>query len=180
MSPKFAERSTADHWAVCGIVALDTATVAIGDAVAFRHREGPITEPFAGFDPNRAVAFVTREDAEYPVEKLAEGTDVVGIRVELVNDVAQVPGRWVAISTISVEARFLVVADPSHVRAKQITDLLRSTTDSDINLAFTNGIIHGCAVRAAPGSWCLEVFKAADGNELGIRLLRLVGGAHRA
>jgi hypothetical protein len=130
-----------------------------------------------GLDPLRAATLGTKEDAEYPVEKLARGTRVNGIRVELATDLIEVPGSWVVIGSILVEARYIVVADPAHVQKKQMIDLDKATGTSDIDLAFTNGIVHGCAIRAAPGRWRVEVFKNEAGDELGLRLLRLTEGS---
>jgi hypothetical protein len=77
---------------VCGEVSLDTATIGFGDPSAFRARDKGAAGPSMGLDPLRAATLGTKEDAEYPVEKLARRTPVNGIRVELVTDLIEVPG----------------------------------------------------------------------------------------
>jgi len=156
-------------WEICGLVDLDSATVAMGDAHALAKPRDPGT-PLTVIDERRVTILVTREDAEYPVEKLVDRGRVIGVRVELVTDVAEVAGSWVFQREITVGSDFIVVVDPC--RELRTESLDASAGMADVDLAFPNGVVHGCAVRAEPGSWRVEVFRAADGDELGLRLLR--------
>jgi hypothetical protein len=157
------------RWEVCGTVDLDTATVAVGDAGALVERDN-VAGPGAELDKKRSAVLRTREDAAYPVEKLVRGGRVIGVRVELVTDVAEVPGSWVGRGEIVVESDFVLAVDPCRDLRRTNLDVAAGTPD--IDLTFANGIVHGCGVRAAPGSWRVEVFEAAHGDQLGLRILR--------
>jgi hypothetical protein len=167
--PKFVAPTdpSVPRWARSGFVNLQTATVAIGDPAAFVDRGDVAGDASVGLDPRRITLFFTREDAEYPVERLILGSEVMGVRVEVVSDVADVAGAWTPMGVITVESPFVLVADPCHAKSAEMTWLLALATDEDVDFYPSN------AIRSRASSWSVEVFvSSADGDELGVRLMR--------
>ena len=160
-------------WRRAGTVSIDGATVVLGDPEAFlswkaRGAPFPVTHGRAWVFEELAF-YVTMDDFDCPVEKGFVGADVVAVRLEQVNDIAELDGSWSEIGKLSLDNPCCVVIDPTLPIPARALELLRSSPTEDTDLCAATGHIVGALLSATVGSYLVEVFSTAD-DTLGVRL----------
>ena len=161
-------------WRRAGMVSIGGATVVLGDPEAFLlwKAEGasfPVIHQRAWVFEEKLAFYVTMDDLDCPVEKGFAGADVVAVRVEQVNDIAELVGSWVAVGKLTLASPRCVVVDPTLPIPDQAAELLRSFPTEDTDLCTAPGNIVGALLSATVGSYLVEVF-TTDDETLGVRL----------
>ncbi len=136
------ERSAAG-WEVQGVVAVDSAAVAIAAAEAARR-----LDPVSDFDDVDNVAvLVTMADVDLPVEARRSGDAIIEVRIDVVDDVDDLPGVWQPLKTITVAAGGAIAYDP-----------------------FRDIASRAVPIAVPAGLWRAEVFESG-GDLLALRLI---------
>jgi len=162
------------EWRGAGMVSIDGATVVLGDPDAFLSWKAngapfPVMHERAWVLEEKLAFYITMDDLDCPVEKGFAGADVVAVRVEQVNDIAELAGSWSEIGKLSLDSPCCVVIDPTLPIPDQALELLRSSPTEDTDLCTATGHIVGALLSATVGSYLVEVFSTAD-DTLGVRL----------
>jgi hypothetical protein len=161
-------------WRKAGMVSIDGATVVLGDPRAFlswraKGAPFPVAHGRAWVLQEKLAFYITMDDLDCPVEKCFAGADVVAVRVEQVNDIAELAGSWSEIGKLSLDSPCCVVIDPTLPIPDQALELLRSSPTEDTDLCTATGHIVGALLIATAGSYLVEVFTTED-ETLGVRL----------
>jgi hypothetical protein len=147
-------------WEQVGWIGLDAAACAIGDASAVAadqrldleaiRTHGQVVDLTTG--PYPAVVLKTGADLDLPVEVACEASGKVeAVRMELVEDVAELSGSWDEVGTLDLSGGLLLAADPFGLGPHRRIDL-----------------------HVKPGVWRVEVFHPNDeesAGPLGLRAL---------
>jgi len=161
-------------WHRAGVVSIEGATVVLGDPEAFLtwKKKGtpfPATLKRAWVFEEQLAFYITMDDLDCPIEKGFAGADIVAVRVELVNDIAELAGSWSEIGRISLGRPYCVVVDPTLPISDQAVELLRSSPIEDTDLCTGTGHIAGALLTSTVGSYRVEIFSTAN-EILGVRL----------
>ena len=161
-------------WRRAGMVSIEGATIVLGDPDAFLSWKAkgspfPVTHGRVWVFEEKLAFYITMDDLDCPVEKGFAGADVVAVRVEQVNDIAELAGSWSEIGKLSLESPCCVVIDPTLPIPDQALELLRSSPTEDTDLCTARGHIVGALLSVNVGSYLVEVFSTAD-DTLGVRL----------
>jgi hypothetical protein len=169
-------------WRTAGWVVIDSATVMLGDPRAFvawrlSSEKMPDDEVIDG----KIVFFATMSDQDCPVERGYVGEDPVAVRVELVNDVADVAGGWDVVGELVLDQSSCLVVDPGCWPTERDRELLAQLPAEDTDLRAATGVIVGSLLHMPAGRYSVEVFHSDDHDSLGVRLQRSVvsGGRRR-
>ena len=161
-------------WRMSGMVSIEGATIVLGDPDAFLSWKAkgspiPVTHGRAWVFEEKLAFYITMDDLDCPVEKGFAGADVVAIRVEQVNDIAELAGEWSEIGRLSLDSPRCVVLDPMMPIPDQAMELLRSFPTEDTDLCTATGYILGALLSTTAGSYLVEIFSTED-DTLGVRL----------
>ena len=161
-------------WRMSGMVSIEGATVVLGDPDAFlswrtKGAPFPVTYGRAWVFDEKLAFYITMDDLDCPVEKGFVGADVVAVRLEQVNDIAELAGSWAEIGTLSLDSPCCVVLDPKMPIPDQALELLRSSPTEDTDLCTATGYILGALLSTTVGSYLVEIFSTED-DTLGVRL----------
>jgi hypothetical protein len=160
-------------WRTAGWVVVDTATIALGDRDAFLEwRANPVI-PDEYVLNGKLVFFVTMDDNDYPVETGLIDDDIVGVRVEIVSDVADIPGSWHHVGELVLDSPHCIVVDPRTASIRHVTQRPARPTVRDAELCAQSGVVAGCELELPVGQYWVEVFRSDEHDELGVRLRRM-------
>ena len=101
-----------------GKVSTHGATVVLGDPEAFLSRRAkgapfPVVHDRAWVLEEKLAFYITMDDLDCPVEKAFAAAGVIAVRVEQVNDIAELDGSWSVIGKLSLDGSCCVVVDPT-------------------------------------------------------------------
>ena len=124
------------------------ATVVLGDPEAFllrRAKGAPFPVIALGVLEEKLAFYITMDDLDCPVEKAFAAAGVIAVRVEQVNDIAELDGPWSVIGMLSLDGSCCVVVDPTLLIPDQALELLRSSPNDDTDLCTATGTssVHG-------------------------------------
>lgn len=160
-------------WRTAGWVVIDSGTVLLGDPQAFlAWRDSGADMPDEYVLDDKIVFFVTMDDLDCPVEKGYVGDDVIAIRVELFNDVADTAGGWDVVGELVLGRPSCLVADPCWSPADDDRQLLAGSPTEDTDLRAESGVVVGCVLSIPIGRYLVEVFRSKEQDSLGVRLRR--------
>jgi hypothetical protein len=169
-------------WRTAGTVCIDGATIALGDPEALLSwrdaggaRELSI-EHRVGLVRSNLAYFITMDDLDCPVETCFAGGVVVGIRVEIVNDIADLSGAWMEVGEVFFNRPCCAVLDPTTGLTEPIIELLRQPPPEDTDLVYETGVVSGAVLKVPVGRYCVEAY-SAEGEVLGVRLRLVSEGA---
>ena len=164
------------------MVCIDSATIALGDPEALLSwkdcggtRELSIEHPVGVVRSNLAY-FITMDDLDCPVETCVSEGEVVGIRVEIVNDIADLSGAWMEVGEIFLDRPCCVVVDPTAGLTEPIIEQLRQPPPDGTDLVYETGVVSGVVLKVPVGRYCVEAY-SAEREVLGVRLRLVSRGA---
>jgi hypothetical protein len=128
---------------------------------------------------NRLALLATIDDVDCPVEKAFIGQDVAAMRVETVSDLADTPGSWERVGELELDRPSLIVVDPGWTPTGNARRLLAHPPTEDTDLRTDGAIVIGCVLPMPVGRYVVATYKIADGYDLGVRLVHVLGHGNR-